>query len=68
MNDHFAKRILAYMEAGKRDAAFCELRLELSVNPDNACEVTPSGAGHLVSEMMVSDEKTNPAGQAGART
>ncbi len=29
-------------------------------------EVTPSGAGHLISEMKVSNEKTIPAGQAGA--
>jgi hypothetical protein len=36
------------------------------INADEAIEVTPSGAGHQLSEMKVSDEKANPTGKAGA--
>jgi hypothetical protein len=43
-----------------------ELRSGDANNPDDCPpDVTPSGAGHLRSEMTVSDEKVIPAGQAG---
>src|ERR1700736_548441 len=40
-----------------------------NLSRDSVCgpgEVTPSGAGHLRSEMKVSDEKAIPTGEAGA--